>query len=249
MPRKKPGLGDFTEVQHGVRVTLSEDHLNGSGRLVGKVNEQTATLRNIVGDIQKNGRCLLNENMMFYAAQVLRDAYLDRLRRGYAVDVLGLGKIYHALDGTFRSELDTPSARPKLVPRFTPSKTLLAACEKLVCSVVRRSDTAPVVWSVRSLPDDGSDVVRVGTLVRVCGRNLKLAGDGAGVFFLPQAGGDAVCVPPERMGDNFPRSLMFYLPPEVTPGAYALEVRTRWSRNGRLRQELCAGKRIAITVV
>ena len=102
---------------------------------------------------------------------------------------------------------------------------------------------------MQSLPDDGSGAVRTGTLVRVCGRNLKLAGDGAGVFFLPTAGGDAVCVPPERMGDNFPRSLMFYLPSEVTPGTYALEVRTRWARNGRFRQELCAGKRIEITVV
>lgn len=249
MPRKKPGLGSFTETQYGVRVTLSEDHLNGSGRLVGKVNEQTATLRNIVGDIQKNGRCLLEENMVFYAAQVLRDAYLDRLRRGYAVDVLGLGKIYHALDGTFRTEIESPGARPKLVPRFTPSKELLAACKKLVCSVVRRSDTAPAVWSVQSLPDDGSGMVRAGTLVRVCGRNLKLAGDGAGVFFLPAAGGDAVCVPPERAADNFPRSLLFYLPPEVTPGTYDMEVRTRWSRNGRVRQEVCAGKRIAVTVV
>lgn len=249
MPRRKPGLGNFAGAPRGVRVTLSEDHLNGSGRLVGKVNEQTATLRNIVGDIQRNGRCLLNENMLFYAAEVLREAYLDRIRDGYAVDVLGLGRIYHALDGTFRTESDTPGARPKLVPRFTPSRLLVAACKKLVCATVRRSDTAPVVWSVQSLPDDGSSVLRAGSPVRICGRNLKLAGDGSGVFFLPTAGGDAVCLPPERMADNFPRSLLFYLPPDIQPGTYAMEVRSRWLRNGRIRQEVCAGKQITVTVV
>ena len=39
MPRRKPEIGEFPEPQYYVDVTLSEDRLNGSGRLVGKVRE------------------------------------------------------------------------------------------------------------------------------------------------------------------------------------------------------------------
>lgn len=239
MPRRKPGLGEFSEPQHYVDVTLSEDRLNGSGRLVGKVGERTATLRNIVADIKKDGKCFLTESTLFYAAQVLGAAYFERLKRGFAVDVLGLGKLYHALDGTFVSNHDAPSKRPKIVPRFTPSKAVAAACKKLKCRNLYESDVSPKIYAVEGFPRGADGEVAARSLVTISGRNIKVAGEGAGVFFVPKTGGEAVAVPPEKIWKNFPLSLEFYVPDSVTPGAYDLEVRTRWSRSGRVKKEMC----------
>lgn len=248
MPRRKPGLGEFSEPQYYVDVTLSEDRLNGSGRLVGKVSERTASLRNIIADIKKDNKCFLTESTLFYAAQVLGAAYFERLRRGFAVDVLGLGKIYHALDGTFVSDHDVPSKRPKIVPRFTPSKVLAAACKKLKCRNLYESDVSPKIYAVEDFPRGTDGEVAAQSLIMVSGKNIKVAGEGAGVFFVPKAGGEEVAIPPEKIWKNFPRSLEFYIPESVTPGAYDLEVRTRWSRSGRVKKEICcAAAEIVVT--
>lgn len=248
MPRRKPGIGEFPEPQYYVDVTLSEDHLNGSGRLVGKVSERTASLRNIIADIRKDGTCFLSDDTLFYAAQVLGAAYLERLRRGFAVDVLGLGKLYHALDGTFVSRHDVPSKRPKIVPRFTPSKKVAAVCQKLRCRNLHESDVFPRISAVESFPHGADGEVAARSLVTVSGRNIKIAGDGTGVFFVPKAGGEAVMIPPEKIRANFPRSLAFYVPDGIAPGAYDMEVRTRWSRSGRVKKEMCcASAEIVVT--
>ena len=246
MPRRKPSFGEFPEQQYYVDVTLSEDHLNGNGRLVGKVSERTVSLRNIIADIKKNHKCFLTEETLFYAAQTLGEAYFERLRRGFAVDVLGLGKIYHALDGTFVSQHDVPSKRPKIVPRFTPSKVVAAACKKLKCMNLYESDVSPKIYTVEAFPRGTNGEVAEQSFVKVSGRNIKVAGEGAGVFFVPRVDGEAVAIPPEKIWKNFPKSLEFYIPDDVMPGTYDLEVRTRWSRSGRVKKELC---RAAVEIV
>lgn len=248
MPRKKLGIGEFPEPQYYVNVTLSEDHLNGGGRLVGKVDERTAGLRNIIADIKKDHKCFLTEDTLFYAAQVLGTAYFERLRRGFAVDILGLGKLYHALDGTFASKHDVPSKWPKIVPRFTPSKAVAAVCKKLKCRNLYDSDVSPRIYKVEDFPRSADGEVAAQSLVMVFGSNIKVAGEGAGVFFVPKAGGEAVAIPPEKIWKNFPRSLEFCVPDDVTPGAYDLEIRTRWSRSGRVKKEMCcASAEIVVT--
>ena len=248
MPRRKPEIGKFIEPQYYVDVTLSEDRLNGSGRLVGKVSERTVSLRNIIADIKKNHKCFLTEETLFYAAQTLGEAYFERLRRGFAVDVLGLGKIYHALDGTFVSQHDVPSKRPKIVPRFTPSKVVAAACKKLKCMNLYESDVSPKIYTVETFPRGANGEVAVRSLIKVSGRNIKVAGEGAGVFFVPKTDGETVAVPPEKIWKNFPQSLEFHIPNDVMPGTYDLEVRTRWSRSGRVKNEMCcAAAEIVVT--
>ena len=248
MPRRKPDILEVIEPQYYVDVVLSEDRLNGSGRLVGKVNERTANIRNIIADIKKDRKCIMSEDTLFYAAQVLGAAYFERFRRGFAVDVLGLGKLYHALDGTFVSDHDVPSKRPKIVPRFTPSKAVAAGCEKLKCRNLYKSDVSPRIYAVEGFPHGADGEVAAQSLVMVSGSNIKVAGEGAGVFFVPKAGGEAVAIPPEKIWKNFPRSLEFCVPDDVTPGAYDLEIRTRWSRSGRVKKEMCcASAEIVVT--
>ena len=239
MPRRKPEIGEFPEPQYYVDVTLSEDRLNGSGRLVGKVRERTVSIRNIIADIKRDQKCFLTEDTLFYAAQALGTAYFERLRRGFAVDVLGLGKIYHALDGTFVSKCDVPSKRPKIVPRFTPSKVVAAVCRKLKCRNLYESDVSPKIYAVEDFPRGANGEVAERSLIKVSGRNIKIAGEGAGVFFVPKTGGETVAVPPEKIWKNFPQSLEFHIPNDVMPGAYDLEVRTRWSRSGRVKKKMC----------
>ena len=249
MPRRKPRLGEFIEAPRSVNVTLSEDHLNGSGRFVGKVSERTATVRNIIADIEKKGKCFLSKDMLFYAAQVLEEAYLERIKDGFAVNVLGLGRLYHALDGTFGSPFDGPSQRPGIVPRFTPSKTVTELCGKIVCRNVLESDTSPRIRTVGSFPAGENGAVFAGKLLTITGKNLKVAGEGAGVFFIPrEKTAQSVRIPPEMIGDNFPKSLQFCLPTGMTPGVYDVEIRTKWSRSGRLKKELCRGERAEVTV-
>lgn len=80
------------------------------------------------------------------------------------------------------------------------------------------------------------------------GNNLKLEGSGAGVFFTPRGSEKTICIPPQKVADNFPKSLLFCLPEEIPSGLCAVEVRTHWSRSGRLKKELCWGNSVDILV-
>ena len=247
MPKKQTPLGQ-PERQYYVDVTLSADHLNGSGRLVGKVNERTVTLRELIADVEKEGTCLLRGSMLLYAAQTLEAAYLERIRRGYAVDVLGLGRLYHALDGTFAAGQDDSDSRPQVVPRFTPSRSVAEACGALRCRNLREGDTSPAIRAVRGFPHGENGEVLPGAFIEIAGEHLKVTGDGAGVFLVPEAGGGEIRIPPEKLHRNFPKSLAFLLPEGIVPGVYALEIRTRWSRNGRQKKNLCRGGKAGIAV-
>lgn len=55
MPRRKPEFYETQEIVYTVDVSLSEDHLNASGRLVGKVKARTVNIRNILADIKDKG--------------------------------------------------------------------------------------------------------------------------------------------------------------------------------------------------
>lgn len=252
MPRRKPEFYETQEVVYTVDVSLSEDHLNASGRLVGKVKSKTVNIRNILADIKDKGDCRLDDNTLFYAAREIALAYMERLRRGYALDLLGLGRLYPALDGTYKTVHDAPSLRPNVVPRFTPSKDCVTLCEKLQCRFATKSNSAPTISCVRSFDDkrtaDAKTVVYAGQPMELRGRNLKLEGDGAGVYFTPRGSERAICVPPQKVANNFPKSLLFCLPKEIPSGLCAVEVRTHWSRSGRLKKELCRGNSVEILV-
>lgn len=125
---------------------------------------------------------------------------------------------------------------------------MAAACKKLKCRNLYESDVSPKIYAVEDFPHGADGEVAAQSLVKVSGKNIKVVGEGAGVFFVPKAGGEAVAIPPEKIWKNFPQSLEFYIPNDVMPGAYDLEVRTRWSRSGRVKKDMCrAAAEIVVT--
>ena len=152
-------------------------------------------------------------------------------------------------DVSIETMQDDSDSRPQVVPHFTPSRAVAEACGALRCRNLREGDTSPAIRAVRGFPHGENGEVLPGAFIEIAGEHLKVTGDGAGVFLVPEAGGGEIRIPPEKLHRNFPKSLAFLLPEGIASGVYALEIRTRWSRNGRQKKDLCRGGKAGITVV
>jgi|GEM_PF-5336381 len=144
----------------------------------------------------------------------------------------------------------------KIVPRFTASALSNEIASALQIDRIELGDCSPKLDTMTDLytGQDGGTLTQ-GMPVRVSGTNLKVGGEGCGVFIAPvQADGspdadEASWMKAERLVCNKPRTLEFFLPKQVAPGTYRIAVRTACSGNNTLRKTALTGYSKAVTVV
>lgn len=267
MPRRKPRLGEFPEKITEVDVNVHADHLNGTGRLVGKVSRSKVTTQNLIARAAQRNR-IFSGDLLMVAAMELRDEIVRALKNGECADVLGLGELYLALDGSIQSMRDTPSKMPKFEARFSVSKTLKKELSLIKVNRLFRSSSAPEISRIRKYSSRGTEELTVprqgmqlfwkrkiltsadkDTLIYLEGTNLKVGGEGCGIVLEHTETGSVFVIPMERLSDNYPRKLSFYLPQDIAPGVYSLRIRTKFHRNGTERKAAAESSALFMEVV
>jgi len=117
---------------------------------------------------------------------------------------------------------------------------LLKAVQECPLNEVPAGKAGPVILAVGDTASGaGSSAAAPDGILIVTGRNLKVAGEGSGVFFRAADGTETPAALP--LAENLPRRLLFKVPASLTPGAYRLLVRTRWF-GGKPVKELRTGE-------
>lgn len=148
MHKKNSGyLGDFSEQERTVDVRLHEDTLNNSGTFVGKVEGDALTTDNLIGRIMKSGAAI-NPHVLKTAAMYLDYEIKKAFAEGHKVEVLGVGVLRLALDGTVKNVRGTPSTLPHLEARFSLSDDVKKLAKNVRINDMVVSDNKPRIFDI-----------------------------------------------------------------------------------------------------
>ena len=120
----KEELGTFENPKGKVFVSIYPSNLkdkdgNQIGGYIGKIKKRTRTVEQLIAKAKDRGSTL-SPQTLFYAAQVLSNAAKEALADGYAVDLLGLGTLGFAIDGSLDSSMSSREISEHFKLEFTP---------------------------------------------------------------------------------------------------------------------------------
>lgn len=238
--RKKENKGLFNpDNRVFLDVKIHKDHLNNTGRYVGKVEQKYVTIENVVAELSQS-YCGLNAETLMFAARLLHDKLIYFLEKGYSVDALGLGKLYLALDGTVKSTFATPSQIPPFHLEFTPSKKAVDSIKNVYANDIHEANRKPIIYSINSLCNNKKIAPCIKSCIVLSGENIKLLGDDSFIKFIPQKdfpNAKEVTFTLEDYFENNPKSIRLYNLKEVLPNVtYNVYIKTRWNKNGIMRK-------------
>ena len=246
-------INQFSKKGSSVDVKLSVNHFSDEASYIGKITRRTIGLNDLIGGIIKKN-VGIDANIIQSAAALLQLEILENLASGNAVNILNLGVLYAATDGSVKNT----SEKPKLRARFTTSKLSNKAASKLSIENMAVSDSKPFIMSVtdfyEATPENG--VITKRMMAEVIGERLKVSGDGSGIFFAPVKEDGEIekdektwtKVEEARVKKNLPKSLLFYVPESLsTDMKYQIVVRTALS-GSKIRKAVLSGYSEAISV-
>lgn len=236
--KKKNTIGfDYDENVY-LDVSVHEDHLNNTGRYVGKVQQKTVGIENLIACIKQHN-IGLSENTIYFVSQLISNEILSELHKGHAVDVLGLGKLYLSVSGSIASQSDTSSLIPKFKLEFTPSKVATDSVKNIKANDLLPAKSEPSILSVVGLNGGIEVPVSVGCICKIKGDNIKLMGLDSTVCFTPLDKQDKndtsqdIVLTSEDIVLNKPKELVFLTPKTlVAQRPYNVSISTRWNKSG-----------------
>jgi hypothetical protein len=169
--------------------------------------------------------------------------HADRLRRekvqeGYSV-LTGVTHITPRVTGSWlgTSAKYDPAAH-KITCDMIPSAEMRAALEEVGIEVLGAKDSGAIVSLVTDASTGATDgTITVAEDIIIEGDKIKIAPDGGanvGVFFVADDGGELQVT--GRLTQNDPKRIIVRVP-ELAPGSYRLEVRTRFTTSNTLLKE------------
>ena len=245
-------INQFEKAGSSVHINLTENPFDKDGSFVGKISRKTIGLNELIGGIIKKDTGV-NANMIQNAAALLQLEILENLAAGNAVNILNLGVLYAGPTGSVK-DLSSP---PKLCAKFTTSPLANGTAAKLSVDRMLLSDTSPTIANVSDFyetePERG--VLTKDKMAYVTGDKLKLGGERCGIFFAPleaneqPVSDESRWIKVTRIKQNYNKSLLFYVPLELTAGTkYRLIVRTSLSSGNQVRKAALQGISEPITV-
>lgn len=235
--RVKSGGGSKTPVD----VTIRRSNLASGGTevLYGSVNCKKMTVRALLDAATSSAHGALNKEVLSYAAEELSRLMMDKLRQGYAVELLDFGTIYPAMRGSIRAT-DTPSQlKAHFDVGFTPSKQARAAVGALVVRSVRPVQRQHCIYTVSDVfggTENGTLIC--GGVGRIIGKALKLGGGTCGLYAARVDANWNGSLPAhdcwirlEHVITNLPSRLEFMT--ELSAGNYVFVVETSLSAGGK----------------
>lgn len=244
MPRKKEGLLDFKEAPSKVNVTVRESNLtgeNGKGTLYGSISRRKVSVKSILTEMEDNHASIVSKELLFYLAQELSSRMMNKLRHGYAVELLGFGTVFPTMKGSLGPN-DTPSKiESHIEVGFTPSKQSRNAVKSLKVGHVFKVSAQHVIYSVSELLVEGAEtnVIRCGRMAVIKGKAVKMGGDVYALYAAPVDESWDGNLPVrnewikiEHIAMNTPSQIEFAVE-EIKPGTYIFIVETSLSAGGK----------------
>ena len=246
-------INNFTEAKGSLDVTLYNS-FNSENGFYGRVSRRTVDLENIIADIAKEN-VGVTPLMIQHIASLLQSQILRLLGLGFSVNILELGTIYLAAEGTIKGM--ALSDIPTLTARFTPSTLLKEKAASVKVEHVLMGSGAPVIVSTTDTFDTSEDskgILTSGRVARITGRHLRLrqkekdddgdADERNGIFFVPLTedgamnSNESMWIKASNVIKNTPSVLEFYVPEDINvESRYRIAVRTDSMGRGKKRKE------------
>lgn len=171
-----------------VNVTIHKNYLREGDNSYAKVQRTTAGMDNVIATILNHTK-VFDEASLVATVMLFKEAVLELLTQGAAINLFELGTLYPCAQGNIPSANPNISEIPHLSLGFTPSQEALKAVGKADISMAKAEETLPQISRIEDLATHSTDcTVTAGQPVRITGRRLRIAGDETqvGLYFAPQ---------------------------------------------------------------
>ena len=163
----------------------------------------------------------IQPGMVSFVARLLHEETIRQLRDGKNVEVLGLGTAYVSTKGLKPGVADVP----KITLKFKTSKDAKKLMQGISAKLVVPMEVKPIINTVIDMKTKKESEIKVGTVVQVKGKKLRVEGNKSEVgLFLIKGDGSKMNIPPANIIRNEPSTLEFILPNSITPGFYLVQV-------------------------
>lgn len=158
---------------------------------------------------------------------------VEMVSDGYNIDT-GLVYLRPMITGS-ADEYKLDENLNKLTISAIPGKALRRAAAETKIKLTNQQDRPKGIWYVLNVVDK-SETYREKCALRVGGINVKIMGDfpECGLWFYNTATKQSYQIRKEMIYYNFPKTIMFVLPPEITAGRYKLNLVTCYCGTSRL---------------
>lgn len=176
------------KINGSVNVTIHKNYFKNDDTNHAKVQRTTAGMDNVIALVCD--KSTLFDKASLVAAQMLfKEAILDLIQQGVAVNLFELGTLYPCSQGSISSNNPSLTEIPSLTLGFTPAQVSLYAVSKANISMSQLAETIPVINLIEDLSTHKTDFsLSLSKPVRITGRRLKIAGEqsATGLYFAPQ---------------------------------------------------------------
>jgi len=239
-----------------VSVTVHQSNLTNNGKNFLRVSRNTVTLENLIASIIKGNHGVDPYNIQ-HSAILIQQEIIKMLRLGKAVNVLDLGSMYLAVDGSVKGDNLKESDIPDLTVKFTPSSFVKDSVKGVVVDVIVKSQVKPTLTKIT----DGYTKAENQFLIKkgICfikGEHLKLGGvENPVSFVMVDDNGNEiknqalVYLDESRIFANTPSKLSFFVPDELIAGKkYKIRVSSRYIQKDKFRKTAITGESIALEI-
>ncbi|WP_296706338.1 DUF4469 domain-containing protein [Treponema sp. UBA7570] len=216
-----------------------------------KVKRNTAFIGNIVSKILEHNKVLDRETLL-YSAGLFRNAILELLKSGKAVDLLEMGVLYIKPNGSIDSETPDIEDIPKMTLSFTPSDIAIEAVKDVTAGADISTTNEPLLSALYNIHTRKSGTeLSIGYSARITGKRLKIAGNEAKTgLYLASCTEEGIYDPDpsswislgmENIVDNTNTKILFNIPDSVTAGNYRLIIKTAYGSGTRINKTVRTG--------
>ena len=223
---------------------------------IGSIPRDTLTISNLAARV-KDGDRGLDEYTVLKAAGLLKKECLMAIKRGQAVNLLGLCTMFIAPEGSVDSSNPKAALTQKLTLHFSPTAEALESVSGLKITKVIVNDCLPQIDGMLRLPgEEVSNSFMAGKAIRLTGSKLKIGGKDAGLFLCPADDNGNISkertdwteIPLNQFSCNKPRRLEFFIPDNQPMGSYRIMLRTSYCSNTTERKTAISAVSEPITI-
>ncbi len=212
---------------------------------IGSIPRDTLSISNLAARV-KDGDRGLDEYTVLKAAGLLKKECLMAIRRGQAVNLMGLCTMFIAPEGSVDGSNPSSALTQKLALRFSPTVEARNAVSGLKITKVIVNDGQPQIDGMLRLPgEEPSQTFTAGKGVRLIGSRLKVAGEDSGLYLCPadENGNissdkkDWMLIEESQFSCNKPGKLEFFIPDGTAKGSYRIMIRTSFCNGKKDRKK------------
>lgn len=241
----------INELSDTVNVTMHTLTLSDKPVSYAKVKRNTAFIGNIVSKILEHNKVLDRETLL-YSAGLFRNAILELLKGGKAVDLLEMGILYIKPASSIDSVTPSIEDVPKMTLSFTPSDIALEAVKGVTVGADITTTNEPLLASLFNIHTKKAGAeLSIGHSARITGKRLKIAGEETETgLYLASCSNDGtydansstwMALGMENIVDNTNTKILFNIPSTVASGSYRLILRTAYGSGTRINKTVRTG--------